>query len=211
MENEIWKDIPWWEWLYQISSLWRVKSLHRYVKNWSWYRTVRERIIIWSPDYFWYIQLSLSNWNKSLKTRIHRLIGVVFLGIDKSDTDICVLHRDDNPRNNRLDNLFIWTRADNAHDREMKWRWKWLSWKDSYFFWRKWKDHHSSIPVLQYSLSWYLIKKWESATVIERELWFGRSNIQDCCRYSKKQKQSNWFLWRFSWREIPMWLRLLVI
>lgn len=38
MKNkEIWKDIPWYEWLYQASNMWRVKSLDRIVHNkWSW-------------------------------------------------------------------------------------------------------------------------------------------------------------------------------
>lgn len=28
MNQEIWKDVVWYEWLYQISNLWRVKSLN---------------------------------------------------------------------------------------------------------------------------------------------------------------------------------------
>jgi len=34
MQKEIWKDIPWYEWLYQASNLGRIKSLS---KKWSWW------------------------------------------------------------------------------------------------------------------------------------------------------------------------------
>jgi hypothetical protein len=33
MEEEIYKDIVWYEWLYQISNLWNVKSLERQTFN----------------------------------------------------------------------------------------------------------------------------------------------------------------------------------
>ena len=210
MENEIWKDVPWWEWMYEVSNYWRLKSLSRFVKNRHWYRKMNERIITWSPDGFWYLQFSLSNGWKYSQIRAHRLVWIVFMWIDRSNIDICVLHKDDNPKNNRLDNLFLWTRTDNARDREMKWRWKFLSWKENYFFWRKWKDHHSSIPIVQYSLSWNFIREWESATEVERELWFCRTSIQICWYYWRRCKQSNWFLWRYKNQEIPHWLRIII-
>lgn len=43
MDTEIWKDVEWYEWVYEISNLWRVKSLRfwkeKIIKFWirSWY------------------------------------------------------------------------------------------------------------------------------------------------------------------------------
>ena len=46
MENEIWKDIPGFERLYQVSNLGRVKSLQRVItrKN-GWKQTIKERVL----------------------------------------------------------------------------------------------------------------------------------------------------------------------
>ena len=32
--NEIWKDIVWYEWLYQVSNLWNVRTLYKLDKIW---------------------------------------------------------------------------------------------------------------------------------------------------------------------------------
>lgn len=39
MENEIWKDIPGFEGLYQVSNLGRVKSLQRVITREKWMET----------------------------------------------------------------------------------------------------------------------------------------------------------------------------
>ena len=43
--KEIWKDIPNYKGLYQISNLGRIKSLKRYVKNKHGKRIVKEKIL----------------------------------------------------------------------------------------------------------------------------------------------------------------------
>ena len=50
MNEEIWKDIPWYEWLYQASNLWNIKSLI------SW----KEKILKANKTKRWYLQLRLS-------------------------------------------------------------------------------------------------------------------------------------------------------
>jgi hypothetical protein len=42
---EIWKDIPWFEWIYQVSNLGRVKSLERFRDNWNKWYIQKEKII----------------------------------------------------------------------------------------------------------------------------------------------------------------------
>lgn len=41
---EIWKDIPWFEWLYQVSTLWNIKSLEHKKKISEWVKNYQETI-----------------------------------------------------------------------------------------------------------------------------------------------------------------------
>ena len=45
LPNEIWKDIPDYEGLYQASNLGRIKSLKRFKQNYSKQQNVEEKII----------------------------------------------------------------------------------------------------------------------------------------------------------------------
>lgn len=55
-------------------------------------------------------------------------------------------------------------------------------------------DKHCK-PVAQYSLDGKLIKIWDSATEIERELGYFHGNIGKCCL--GKYKTSNGYIWKF--------------
>lgn len=115
---EIWKDIIGYEWLYQVSSLWRVKSL----KSWPYHNLW---ILILKPlkDSRWYLFQILPNTKKEKRhLRINRLVAQAFLWLDINDSKMFVCHKDDNPLNNSVDNLFLWTHQDNTNDRVKKWR-----------------------------------------------------------------------------------------
>ena len=60
-------------------------------------------------------QVTLSIGNKPRTVLVHRLVAEAFLPPPRAEQD-CVLHRDDNPSNNRWDNLFWGTRLDNNKD-----------------------------------------------------------------------------------------------
>ena len=140
----------------------------------------------------WYLEVSLFMWKRKLYT-VHRLVWSAFLWLDlyeiKKSHWICVLHKDDNPSNNNVNNLFLWTHLDNVKDMDKKWRRKnWLQWKF-------WKDSKSSKKVAQYTVNWELIKIWDCIKDITRELWFDNSWITKCCKGA--YKTCNNFIWKY--------------
>lgn len=92
--KEIWKDIPNYEGLYQISSLGRVKSL-------NYNRTKQEKILKQAKDYDGYHLVSLSKNGKHLTMKVHRLVAQAFLG----NSNLQINHIDENKSNNKISNL----------------------------------------------------------------------------------------------------------
>lgn len=76
---EIWKDIKDYEWLYQISNLWNIKSLERYKKNYSKKQLVKEKILSIWDNWKWYKVVNLNKFNKSKTFYVHRLVWLSFL------------------------------------------------------------------------------------------------------------------------------------
>lgn len=105
MEGEIWKDIPGYEGLYEISNIPRIASVYR--KS----RSVKGRIILrHTINRYGYVIYYLYK-NKKRKTlKAHRLIMLAFVG----PSDLCIDHinmvRDDN----RLENLEYVTYRENS-------------------------------------------------------------------------------------------------
>lgn len=54
--------------------------------------------------------------------QVSRIIWFTFLWLNMDNPYDCVLHKDDNPYNNRVENLFTWTYKDNYEDCYSKWR-----------------------------------------------------------------------------------------
>lgn len=103
-ENEIWKDIPEYEGLYQVSNLGRVKS----------YKTFRNGLILSTKNSKgWYLTLNLSGKGKPKKTvRIHRLVAELF--IPNPFKLNVVNHIDLNKQNNNYNNLEWVTDSENS-------------------------------------------------------------------------------------------------
>jgi hypothetical protein len=114
--NEIWKDIPDYEGMYQVSNLGNVKSLSRVVLRKGKYPFLsKEKILSGRIDSNGYYSLSLFK-NKTRKFfKKHQLVAMAFLG-HKPDgsTKIVVDHIDNNKLNNRLDNLQLISHRENV-------------------------------------------------------------------------------------------------
>jgi len=178
---EKWKDIPWYEWLYQISNLGRVKSKKRKI----------ETIIKHSLSKRWnYSRVSLS-WNsKQVNLSIHRLVAQAFLWLDINNTKIQALHKSEElldwRLNNSLSNLWVWTAKENSQDMIKKNRWA--------NQWKFWLSHTKTKVIIQYNLDWIQIKEWEWSYQIQRELWIHQWNIIQCCK-----KQIYKTVWGYKW------------
>jgi hypothetical protein len=55
-------------------------------------------------------------------TFVHRLIGCAFLGLSLKNSKDCIMHLDDDPKNNNLSNLRLGSQLDNLKDMRNKGR-----------------------------------------------------------------------------------------
>lgn len=104
--NEIWKDIKGYEGIYQISNFGNVKSLDRYVFAGNGanhkYQHIKERKLKLNGGEK-YIQVILCKNGKTKPFLVHRLVAEAF--IPNSDNLPCVNHKDEDTKNNNVNNL----------------------------------------------------------------------------------------------------------
>lgn len=124
--EEIWKEIPWLpKWKYFVSNLGRVK-------NWN-VKTRKWKILKFESNNYWHqrIKLYWAWWKKDVKHyQVHRLVYCVFNNLDYhfwlcgdiSKSVWLVCHKDNNPLNNRIDNLYMWTQKENMQQCSKEWR-----------------------------------------------------------------------------------------
>lgn len=117
---EIFKDIPSYEGLYQVSNLGNVKSLERcLVRKNNRNQTIKEtnmKFVI-SRNYF---RVSLSKNNVSKKFRVHQLVAMAFLNHIPCKMKLVVNHKNLNKLDNRLENLEIISQRKNANKKHIK-------------------------------------------------------------------------------------------
>lgn len=112
---EVWRDIPGYEGLYQISDMGRVKSMPRLVvrsiTNGNY--TVKERFL--RPALAdGYPIVGLSKNGKPRTWRVHFLVMMAFVGPRPDGADVC--HEDGDRVNNALSNLRYASRRENMAD-----------------------------------------------------------------------------------------------
>jgi len=114
MEKEIFKDIPEYEGLYQISNLGRVKSLEKFRRSAKNSYRIHPEKILKQRICNTYFQVALSKNTKKKYYYIHTLLLETF--IKKRPKNYFCRHLDGNPLNNNLNNLKWGTRSENAQD-----------------------------------------------------------------------------------------------
>ena len=109
MMEEIWKDIEGYEGLYQVSNLGRVRSLGRTINRmtrWGTVKpyTIKPRVLKHKISAYGRLQYHLHSLDGVVKPYLaHRLVAKHF--IPNPDNLPEVNHKDENPKNNRADNL----------------------------------------------------------------------------------------------------------
>lgn len=123
--------IKWYEGYYVVDEQGIVRSIDRYVDNRGGKQFCKWQTI--NPFYNdrWYPIVNLELQGKNRKRLVSRLVAQAFLWLNIDDSNMFVCHKDDNPRNNSVDNLFLWTHKDNAMDMTRKGRspknWNYIS------------------------------------------------------------------------------------
>jgi hypothetical protein len=118
---EIWKDIPDYEGIYQISNLGNIKSLSRKILNNGGYFISKEKLLNPSLDINGYFVVCLCNNKKQSVKKIHQLLAMCFLEHKTNGHTLVVDHINNNPSDNRLENLQIITNRENlSKDKKKK-------------------------------------------------------------------------------------------
>ena len=180
---EVWKDIKGFEGRYQVSNMGRVKSLERTVtrKN-GRKQIIQERILKTHPYRDGYLRVALyDSCGKRKSFLVHRLVCEAFH--KNPENKPCVNHIDEDKTNNTASNLEWCTVKENNNYGTRNERAGKASGKAR------------SKSVGQYTRDGKLIKVWQSAIDVERQLGFSQGNISKVTR--GKRKTAYGYVWKY--------------
>lgn len=168
--KEIWKDIPGYENLYQVSNNGRIKSIGHYTRNNINGGTRLTKGIVLSPYIMpnGYYQVQLSKKGKKEKHYVHRLVALAFLNNEKNMSD--VNHIDGNKSNNFVENL------------------EWCSHRDNQIHMVKSRMTKKACPVLCLETR----EIYNSMSEAERETNIDRHSIKKSCESEKSYRGYHW-------------------
>lgn len=191
---EVWRDIKGYENIYQVSNLGNVKSL-------SYNKTGKEQLLKQFKDKYGYLQVHLCKNKIHKKYLVHRLVALAFL--PNPNNFPCINHKDENPSNNKVDNIewctysyninygtrnkrMIETRRINNPDNECYKR---------IIQTRRINNSLGEKPIIQLTKDGVEIARYSGINEAERQTGISNSNIWSCC--NGKQKSAGGFIWRY--------------
>lgn len=185
MENEEWRDVVGYEGFYEVSNMGRVRSVKRFV-NGRWGLRPFKGVVLktsnrtkgskFSPFYYQGVNLHKNGEAKNM--HVHRLVAEAF--IPNPYNFPIVNHIDENPSNNRAENLEWCTQKQNQNHGTLPERRRQLGYR----------------KVNQYTLDGSFVKQYQS--VIDASIAMGvvHSSISNACKgYSGT---SGGYLWRYA-------------
>ena len=192
--EEIWKDIPGYEGLYQASNLGRIRSLDRVVRhNYNDTAVKKGKVLKQSLNQNGYYKVNLCN-NLVYKTHIvSRLIYSTFNG--PIPEGMQVNHINEIKTDNRLSNLNLLSPLENT---------RWATCIE-----RRAKTHSvnskgtltyetnpNAKPIFQYSIEGKFIKKWDCAKYAIEELNLSQSSLS--AHLHNRTKSCGGFVFKFN-------------
>lgn len=156
-DKEVFKDIPNYEGLYQVSNKGNVKSI---ISN--------NKILKPKITSKGYLSVKLYKGGQKKDFLAHRLVAEAF--IPNPQSLYTVNHKNEIKTDNRVENLEWMSIYDNnrygTHDERMA--------------------KSLCLPILQYDLNGNFIKEWDSIKSVEEEKGFRNSHISECCSGKQK-------------------------
>jgi hypothetical protein len=187
MEQEIWKDIPNYEGMYQVSNLGRVKSLPRKRKgNGDSTCMVSERILKGKIDKYGYLVFALSKNAKMHHFTSHKLVCIAFSPNPNPEVFNQINHKDGNKLNNRIDNL-EWCDAKHNNQEALR-----IGLRGG----KPYNPRTDSSPINQYGLNGDFIKRYDNLAQASRETGIKNTAIGNCL--GGRSKSSGGFRWSFA-------------
>lgn len=205
--GEIWKDIPGYRGLYQVSNFGRIKSFPKYrTRYYQTERILKQRNCENNPYYN--VVLYKDRVGKSF--RVHRLIAEAF--IPNPENKPCIDHINTIPTDNRIENLRWATLKENANNPITVSKFKELSaGENNYFYGKELSAEHRekmssakkgklngnrSVPVIQIDpITDAQIKEYLSAQEAERQTGVSQPNIISVCK--GKRPKAGGFKWKY--------------
>lgn len=116
--SERWLPIPEWEGFYEVSDCGRVRSVDRIVGSgpsaYGGQRLQPGRLLKLKPLRSGHLTVDLWRHGKGHDRLVHRMVLEAFVGACPAGMEAC--HRDGEPSNNCVGNLYWGTRSENMHD-----------------------------------------------------------------------------------------------
>ena len=169
METETWKKLEWFDYEYEVSSLWKVKNIY----TWHTFK--------WSINGHWYKTCFLKIWGKLKSYKIHRLVMLCFIW----PSSLQVNHKNWIRTDNQLWNLEYVTASENMIH-------------SFYELWRNTLSWSSVKAVIQLTNTWDFIHEFRSASEAQRITWIWYPQIFKCCNWKKDYKTAGGFIWKYA-------------
>ena len=175
METEIWKDIPGYESLYQVSNYGRVRGVKR------------NNVLSTPLTNKGYAHVNLCKDGKYKTIAVHRLVLMSFT--NEKDWKDEVNHIDYVRSNNRLDNLEWVTKIDNVRYSVPN--------KPAHVVHKVFNPTKNFKKIAQETLDGELVKVWSNLSTIYRETGFEQTPIKNCCEGKPHCKTAYGYKWKY--------------
>ena len=182
--EEIWKDIKGYEGFYQVSNFGNVRSL-------NWANTGETRNMYLKPHNKGYLQVELAFVGKKKMFMVHRLVADAF--INNPNGYLLINHKDENKKNNNVENLEWCTSSYNANY-SLKLHGK--PYGVGKPIRRRENGKRIGKAIVQYTKSNEVIRVWKDSRTIFLETGMSDWSISECCRGNRHTAYG--YIWRYA-------------